>query len=117
MKMWAHALPYKTMLPPNSNFESYVRETKSQCIESGISVPAERVDLIELGKKKAKAAQRFVDGRLEEVSEKRQYGAKDERRSNVTKITNLCSSLSLSRRRTTSGGVKRSRTSWWRSLW
>ena len=66
MKMWTHALPYKSMLPRNSNFESYVRETKSRCIESGIAVPAERVDLIELGKKRAKAAQRFVDGRLED---------------------------------------------------
>ncbi|GMH62029.1 hypothetical protein TrRE_jg10494 [Triparma retinervis] len=69
MKMWTHALPPRTTLPKNAAIDSYARETKSRCIDSGIMLPALRVNLVEIGKKKAKADKRGVDGRLEDVYE------------------------------------------------
>ena len=66
MKMWTHALPPQTALPKGAAIDSYVRETKSRCIDSGVTLPAVRVDLVEIGKKKAKADKRGVDGRLED---------------------------------------------------
>ncbi|GMH83454.1 hypothetical protein TrST_g442 [Triparma strigata] len=69
MKMWTPCLPYKSQLPLNANFESYVREVKSRCVDSGIKIPASRVNLIELGKKRPKQLKRSVDGRLEDVYE------------------------------------------------
>lgn len=66
MKMWTHTLPSQTVLPRGANIDSYVRETKSRCIDSGIMLPALRVSLVELGKRRPKASKRGVDGRLED---------------------------------------------------
>ena len=69
MKMWTHALPPQSALPKNAAIDSYIRETKSRCIDSGVMLPAVRVDLVSIGKKKAKADKRGVDGRIENVYE------------------------------------------------
>lgn len=66
MQMYCNAMPNKGLLPKSvAGVESYVNDIRRECRGRGVRLPAPRVDLIELGKKKARAEYRPVNGRLE----------------------------------------------------
>jgi len=69
MKMWCDALASSTVLPRGENRESFKREVVARCRDNGVALPAVRVNLFEIGKKKKGARGKGVDGRLEDQFE------------------------------------------------
>ena len=69
MKMWCDGMASSTVLPRGGNLDSFKKETKARCVKSGIAIPAQKVDLFDLGKRKKQKFKRGVDGRREDTEE------------------------------------------------